>query len=205
MRSFAGEEGVVAIGETGLDYHYERWQQHRIRQKIWFRWLIRLADEKKLPLILHIRNADEDAIKILRRYRGRLHGGVCHCFCSGPEAAKIYTQELGLCLGIGGALLEGRERTRRLQEAVAATPLSFLLLETDGPYVKPARPAQVSRKKWEKARNTSLILPAVAEEIARIKGVDVSLVERVTEENTRRLFGIGEPVRGDERPAPFGG
>ena len=162
IEEYSKREGVIAIGETGLDYHYERREQHRIRQKIWFRWQIGLADKLGLPLILHIRMANEDAIAILRKNKKKLHGGVCHCFNSGPEEAKIYTEELGLHLGIGGALLMKPEYSEPLRRAVAEVPLEYLLLETDGPYVKPERPEDISGKKWSKARNTSLILPAVA-------------------------------------------
>ena len=179
---------MIAIGETGLDYHYERREQHRLKQKIWFRWQIRLADELGLPLILHIRMADEDAIRILRRNKKKLHGGVCHCFCGGADVAHIYTEELGLCLGIGGTLLMKPEYSDPLQKAVAAVPIKYLLLETDGPYVKPGRPEGITGKKWTKARNTSLILPAVASRIAEIKEIAVEDVFRITSENTRRLF-----------------
>ena len=105
--------------------------------------------------------------------------------------AKVYTQELGLCLGIGGSLLMEGERSLALAEAVKETPLSYLLLETDGPYVKPKRPEAIPKKQWEKARNTSLILPAVAGRIAQIKGISEEEVIRVTDENVHRVFGIG--------------
>lgn len=188
VRSFAEMDGVVAIGETGLDYHHKRREQHRIKQKIWFQWQINLADRLGLPLVLHIRQADADAVRILRRNAKKLHGGVCHCFCAGPDFARIYTQELGLCLGIGGKLLLKPERTKLMEQAVKETPIEFLLLETDGPFVKPDRPDSVTGKRWERARNTSLILPAVAGRIAELKGMSVEDVLRITEENTRRVF-----------------
>ena len=78
-----------------------------------------------------------------------------------------------LCLGIGGKLLLKPENSKPLQDAVKATPLKFLLLETDGPFVKPIKPEGVSKNSWIKARNTSLILPAVAQRIALIKDVAV--------------------------------
>lgn len=190
VREFAADEKVIAIGETGLDYHYDRKDQHRLRQKIWFKWQIRLADQLKLPLILHIRMADEDAIRILRRNKDRLHGGVCHCFAGNAAIAKIYTEELGLCLGIGGSLLMKPEISEPLCEAVRETPLKYLLLETDGPYVKPVKPDHIPKKKWEKARNTSMILPAIASKLAEIKGITIEEVMRKTEENTKRVFGI---------------
>ena len=68
--------------------------------------------------------------------------------------------------------------------------LKYLLLETDGPYVKPRKPDDVTGKQWEKARNTSLILPAVAVKIAELKGIPVEDVYRITEENTKRIFRI---------------
>ena len=190
IEEYSKRAGVIAIGETGLDYHYERREQHRIRQKIWFLWQIGLADKLGLPLILHIRMANEDAIAILRKNKKKLHGGVCHCFNSGPEEAKIYTEELGLHLGIGGALLMKPEYSEPLRRAVAEVPLEYLLLETDGPYVKPERPEDISGKKWSKARNTSLILPAVAAKIAEIKGLTREEVMKITEDNARRVFGL---------------
>lgn len=190
VEEYSKSEGVIAIGETGLDYHYERREQHRLKQKIWFRWQIRLADKLGLPLILHIRMADEDTIRILRRNKKKLHGGVCHCFCGGADVARIYTEEFGLCLGIGGTLLMKPEYSEPLKNAVAAVPMEYLLLETDGPYVKPERPEGITGKKWTKARNTSLILPAVASRIAEIKGIAVEDVLGIAEENTRRIFGL---------------
>ena len=179
---------VVAVGELGLDYHYERKKQHRMKQKVWFVWQLLLADKRKLPLILHIRLADNDAVKILRHFKKRIHGGVCHCFNRGSDIAKIYTEELGFMLGIGGSLLQGK--CEELEDAVRNIPLEYLLLETDGPYVKPVIPEGISEKRWRKARNTSLIIPDIAARIADIKGIDVSEVERATTDNAKRLFGI---------------
>lgn len=182
-------EDIVAIGEAGLDYHISRKEQRRIKQKIWFLFQINLADKLGLPLILHIRMADEDAIKILRRNKRKLHGGVCHCFGGGPDVARVYTG-LGFCLGIGGTLLMRDEVSAPLQETVKEIPIEYILLETDGPYVRPAKPQveEISNKKWQKARNTSLILPAVIDRIAELKGISASEVERITSENAKRVF-----------------
>ena len=83
-----------------------------------------------------------------------------------------------------------REHRKELEEALIATPIEYLLLETDGPYVKPERPENVTGKRWTKARNTSLILPAIAERVAEIKGMAVDDVIRITAENTRKVFKI---------------
>lgn len=191
VKMFSQKEGIIAIGETGLDYHYDRKEQHRLKQKIWFCWQIDLADKLGLPLILHIRMADEDAIGILRKNKRKLHGGVCHCFCGGADAAKVYTKELGLSLGIGGTLLMKPEISEPLKQAVIDTPVEYLILETDGPYVKPERQENIAGKKWAKARNTSLILPAVAARIAELKGMTAEEILKITEDNTRRVFKLG--------------
>ena len=97
LRTYAQDPAVIAIGETGLDYHLQRSEQHRFRQMIWFVWQLQLAHRQKLPVILHIRNADRDALRILRLFQNRLHGGVCHCFQGGAALARAYTG-LGLAL-----------------------------------------------------------------------------------------------------------
>lgn len=137
VEEWSKDKNVIAIGELGLDYHHARREQYRLKQKLWFIWQILLADKRNLPVILHIRLADRDAIRILRFFKNKLHGGVCHCFTGDAETARIYTQEFGFLLGIGGYLLQGTETSRALEEAVKETPLEFLVLETDGPYVKP--------------------------------------------------------------------
>lgn len=195
----AEREGVAAIGETGLDFHRRRsrqtgeepglLEQHRLRQLLWFVWQLRLAHKRELPVILHIREAHRCALLVLRLFRNRLHGGVCHCFTGGPELARRYVA-LGLKLGIGASLLQ-EDPDGPLNRAVRETALEHLLLETDGPFVKPPCPG-ISQKQWKKARNTSLILPAVAERIAELKSVSTEEVLRITSANAGSLFGIPE-------------
>ena len=182
-------DDVVAIGETGLDYHY-RWDKRFKRwQKKWFKYQIRLADKRKLPLILHIRDADDDAIEILSRYKKKLHGGVVHCFCGNAETAGKYL-DLGFHLGIGGALLQSEERSAPLKEAVKAAPLERILVETDAPYVLPAKEFFAADIKKKKLRNTPLLLPLVIQEIAKIKGITPEEAEQAVYENTMKLFNL---------------
>ena len=194
LEKWAKHSNVVAIGEAGLDYHFPRNQQHRLRQLMWFIYQIKLADRANLPLVLHIREADKDAIRVLRLFKDRLHGGVCHCFGSGPDIAQIYTEELGFSLGIGGTLLMREEISKSLIQTVIKTPIEHLILETDSPYVKPEKPAEFSGKAWRKARNTSLILPAVTQRIAELKGMSCEDVERITFNNAVRVFDLGRFV-----------
>ena len=186
LDAWAREPGVVAIGELGLDYHIPRKEQHRLYQMHWFIYQLKLARTLELPLILHIREADRDGIRILKHF-GRGLPGVVHCFSGGPDAAQEYLN-LGLHLGIGGAILQDRARTAAIREAVKNAPLERILLETDSPYVLPAL-EEISEKP-KGLRNTSLILPAVADKVAELKGLDRETVLRVTTENTIRLFDL---------------
>ena len=188
LKKMSLDPRVVAIGELGLDFHYDRKDQHRFKQYCWFIWQLSLAHKRQLPLVLHIRMAHNEAISVLRKYKNKLHGGVCHCFKGNAAEAHIYTRELGFMLGIGGSLLQASDHLTELEEAVYATPLEYLLLETDGPYVSPSRPVQIPKSQWRKGNNTSLILPQVASRIAEIKGLTLEEVVETTTRNGIRLF-----------------
>ena len=185
--TYASNE-CVAVGETGLDYHYDRKNQHRLCQKRWFRYQIRLAHKLKKPLILHIRDADDDAIKILKKYRGILNGGVVHCFCGNHEIAKAYVN-LGFHIGIGGALLTDRNE-KTLSEVIRQIPLERIVLETDAPYVLPDIDFLRIEKKKNRIRNTSFTIYSVLAKIAEIKELPVSTAEKTIFDNTVRLFSL---------------
>lgn len=190
LEGYLREGDAVAVGETGLDYHYPRLKQHRLTQKRWFIYQIKLANALELPLILHIRKADRDALKILKKNKSRLHGGVAHCFTGDHQVADEYIS-LGFSLGIGGKILNGDEDAEKLCRAVQLIPLDKILIETDAPYLAPETAgADLQPKKRQKIRNSSLILRAVAEKIALIKGISADDVERITTENGMKLFGI---------------
>ena len=193
LREYASDKNVVAVGETGLDYHYERKEQHRLRQLYWFQYQIDLAARCGLPLVLHIRLAYKDAIRVLRLNHRKLRGGVAHCFCGTKEEA-LQLVGLGFRIGIGGALLQENEKARELQEAVRRIPLESILAETDAPYVLPdVSDLPLSSKVKRKIRNTSLILPEVIGKIAELKGVDRTVVEKAICRNTAETFGLPLP------------
>jgi TatD DNase family protein len=186
LRSLVMEHDIVAIGETGLDYSVLPEELDKECQKMWFVYQIELAHEKGLPLILHIRDAHADALQILRQYRHLLHGGVTHCFGGDYETAMAYI-ELGFAIGIGGRVLNPEETA--LRSAVARVPLSALLVETDAPYIRPdIRHLPVSGKERKKARNTSLILPMVIREIARLRDTTDERIEEATCRNALEIF-----------------
>ncbi len=195
VEKLAGINRIVAIGETGLDYHYPRQKQHRLRQKRWFVWQIKLAHRLELPLVLHIREADRDALRILRRYKKYLHGGIVHCFAGDSHLAEQYV-ELGFVLGIGGKLLGQSAQTNALRDTVANVPLSCLVVETDAPFVLPdLSELACSEKKKRKLCNSSFILPALLREIASIRGEDVQTVEQTVYQNTVRVYGLTKQRR----------
>lgn len=185
--AFAKTPGVIAIGECGLDYHYKREEQHRLKQHIWFLYQLDLAWQLKKPVILHVRDAHEDALRILRWHPARKLGGVIHCFYGSWEIAEQYLK-LGYYFGIGGSLLQQEERAGALWEAVKHIPLDKILVETDAPFILPYCKDVIQPKLLRRAKNTSLILPAVIAKIAELKGTSSSEVEQITMENTERLF-----------------
>ena len=187
LDAFAKTPGVVAIGECGLDYHYKREEQHRLKQHIWFLYQLTLAWRLKLPVILHVRDAHEDALRILRWHPARKLGGVIHCFYGSKEIAEQYLK-LGYHIGIGGSVLQLEERAKDLWEAIPHIPLNRILVETDAPFILPYCKDVIQPKLLRRTRNTSLILPAVINKIAELKDISSNEVEQTTAENTIRLF-----------------
>ena len=167
---------VVAIGEAGLDYSLRPSEFERQVQAALFRLQIELSLQLGLPLVLHVRDAHDDAVAALRKYRGAARG-VVHCFGGGVREANEYL-ELGLVLGIGGRVT--RAECQGLREAVAAVPQESIVLETDAPYILPVG--------FGEDRNDSTTIPLIAREVAALRGVDVEEVARFTTENAERLF-----------------
>lgn len=174
---------IVAVGEIGLDYYWDR-EAHE-RQIEAFKTQIRIAQAHGKPIVIHSREAAADTIAVVTELYGKgspgehmPRKGVMHCYSCSPELAEIYTKKLGFCLGIGGVVTY--KNARKLVETVERIPLKYLLLETDCPYLSPVP----NRGK----RNSSLNLPYVVRKIAEIKGIDEEEVIRATEENARRLF-----------------
>ena len=186
---YAKTPGVIAIGEIGLDYHYKREEQHRLKQYIWFLYQLNLAWKMKLPVILHVRDAHKDVLRILRLHPARELGGVVHCFYGSKEIAKQYL-ELGYHIGIDGSVLQLEERAKDFWEAIPHIPLDRILVETDAPFILPYCRDVIQPKLLRRARNTSLILSAVIQKIAELKGTSLAEVEKATTENAIRLFAL---------------
>ena len=189
LATYANTPGVIAIGEIGLDYHYKREEQHRLKQYIWFIYQLNLAWKLKLPVILHVRDAHDDVLRILKWHPARKLGGVIHCFYGSKEIAEQYLKQ-GYHIGIGGSVLQLEERAKDLWDAIPHIPLDRILVETDAPFILPYCKDVIQPKLLRRARNTSLILPAVIKKIAELKGVSPDEVERATTTNVIRLFNL---------------
>ena len=124
LAEYANTPGVIAIGEIGLDYHYKREEQHRLTQYLWFLYQLNLAWKRKKPVILHVRDAHEDALRILKWHPARKLGGVIHCFYGSKEIAEQYLK-LGYHIGIGGSALQLEERAQDLWGAIPNIPLDL--------------------------------------------------------------------------------
>lgn len=174
-RRMAKHEKVVAIGEIGLDYHYE--DVPRAIQINAFEAQMDLAEAVNLPVIVHMREATEDALAVVGRHPGVT--GVFHCFSGSVETAK-WLVERGWYVGFTGVVTF--KNARRAVEVVEALPLDRILTETDCPYMAP----EPHRGK----RCDSRFIPLIAEKIAQIKGIAAQEVGRITTENAKRLFRI---------------
>jgi len=172
------DPNVVAIGEIGLDYHYDHSPRDVQRKR--FEEQLDLALDLQLPVIIHCREAAEDAFKILSSSgAGEKVGGVMHCFSSGVAEAQKYL-DLGWHIGVGGVVTYKSAPT--LREVVEITPRGRLLLETDCPYLSP----DPNRGQ----RNDSRNLIYIAEKVAEIWGTTKEDVANITTENAKRLFKI---------------
>ena len=167
LSELAESEGVVAIGETGLDNKKKNTLD--IQREV-FSKHIQLAEDKDLPLILHSRKAHEETLD-----RVPDHRGVIHCFTGNLKQAQKYIKK-GYFIGLNGIIFK-----MNLKKVIREVPLDKILLETDCPYLSPPG--------W-RGKNTPLGVFEVAKEVAKIKAIDPGEVEEVTDRNASKVFGI---------------
>ncbi|ROR31953.1 TatD DNase family protein [Mobilisporobacter senegalensis] len=177
LKKMTQEPKIAAIGEIGLDYYWK--EPEPVIQKEWFDRQMSLAKEVKLPIVIHSRDAAKDTIDMMNGAGARDIGGVIHCYSYSLETAKIFLN-MGFYLGIGGVVTFNN--AKKLKEVVDYAPLDRLLLETDCPYLAPVP--------FRGKRNSSLYIPHIASEIAKIKNIDYNEVIRVTMENAKSMYKI---------------
>ena len=178
LRETAEYEKVVAIGEIGLDYYWDKEPKVQEQQRFWFRRQLELAREVNLPVIIHSREAAADTMEIMKNHAQGIPG-VIHCFSYSKEQALEYVK-MGYYIGVGGVVTF--QNARKLKEAVAELPIERIVIETDCPYLAPVP----NRGK----RNSSLNLPYVVNTIAELKGMTPEEVEKITYQNAMELYGI---------------
>ncbi len=174
-RMLCKHQKVKAIGEIGLDYHYEDIPR-QVQQKA-FRAQMELAQQVNLPVIIHEREAHEDGMKIIREFPNVK--GVFHCFSGSAEMARQLV-DMGWYIGFTGVLTF--KNARRAIEAAQAIPLERIVLETDCPYMAP--------EPFRGKRNHPGYLYRMAEKLAEIKGISVEDAKKATFENGKRLYRI---------------
>ena len=174
LKKLCMEEKCVAVGEIGLDYHYD-FSPREIQKTVFEQQLV-LAKELDLPVIIHDREAHEDTMTLLKRYKPK---GVVHCFSGSAEMAKEIIK-LGMYIGLGGAVTF--KNARKPREVAEIVPEDKLLIETDCPYMTPVP----HRGK----RCDSSYIPFTAEVLAEIRGVSAQDILDLTKKNANTLFGL---------------
>ena len=178
LAEMSKDEKVVAIGEIGLQYT-EGMPDKEIQKEVFVRQL-QLANKLRLPIVIHCREAFGDMMQLLKENHDLLeNSGTFHCFSGSLEIANEAIK-LGLYISVGG--VSTFKNATRLQEAIKEIPIDKIILETDCPYLSP--------HPYRSKRNEPQRIATIAENLAMLKGLDKSEVERITSENVRRLFNI---------------
>lgn len=175
---------VIAVGEIGLDYFRNLSPQEK--QVEAFKSQLDLAENHKMPVILHCRDGYNEILDILKEYKTSNWSGVIHCFCASWKIAEEFLK-LGFCVGFTGIVTYYKDESEfngepEIYKVIKNTPIDRMLIETDCPYLSPVP----ERGK----RNEPLFVKYVAEKIAEIRKTDFEKIEKATSENARRLFGI---------------
>lgn len=178
LRALAQSPKAVAIGETGLDYHYDL--SPRGVQREHFARQIELARELDKPVIVHSREAEEETIEIMKAAKAHEAGGTMHCFAGGWETARL-AMDMGFYISVGGTLTF--KNSGALREVIEKVPIERILLETDCPYLAPVP--------LRGKRNEPSYLRYVVDTLAGLKGLSAEDVERITTFNAATLFKLG--------------
>ena len=170
------EKKAVAVGEIGLDYHYDDAAPREVQIRL-LKDQLRLALELDLPVVIHDREAHGDCLETVKAFPGLR--GVFHCYSGSPEMAAELTK-LGWMFSFGGSITY--KNNRKAPEVIASLPADRILLETDCPYLPPVP--------HRGERNDSSMLPYICETLARFRGITPEEAEALTWENGKRLFRI---------------
>jgi len=183
LKEWASKEKVVAIGEIGLDYHYDN-SPREIQREV-FRIQLSLAKEINLPVVIHSREAKKDTLEIVKE--SGINKGVFHCFSGDMDMAEKVIA-MGFHISIAGPVTF--KNAMKLVEIAKYIPDDYLLLETDAPYLTP--------EPFRGKRNEPSYLVHIASTIAKLREISMEDLARITTLNARRLFGVGQMLGAGE-------
>ena len=172
LEKHINDDKIVAIGEIGLDYHYDNTDKNK--EKIVFKKQLDIAKKHNKPVIIHSRDASADTLNILKEYNLK---GSLHCFSGSLEMAREFIK-IGFFIGVGGVVTY--KNAKNIVDVIKNIDLEYILLETDSPYLTP--------EPYRGKKNDSSYIPLIATKIAEIKGISLSQVEKTTNLNASRLF-----------------
>ena len=167
------DEKIIAVGEIGLDYHYDT---DKDLQKELFKRQLEIAYKYNKPVIIHSRDCIQETYNILKESKVK---GTMHCYSGSKEMALEFIK-IGFSIGIGG--VSTFKNAKNIVDVIKYIPLEYIILETDSPYLTP--------EPYRGKRNEPMYIPIVAKRVADIKGLDIKEIERTTTDNARRLFDI---------------
>lgn len=167
------DEKIIAVGEIGLDYHYDTDKE---LQKELFKRQLEIAYKYNKPVIIHSRDCIQETYNILKESKVK---GTMHCYSGSKEMALEFIK-IGFSIGIGG--VSTFKNAKNIVDVIKYIPLEYIILETDSPYLTP--------EPYRGKRNEPMYIPIIAKRVADIKGLDIKEIERTTTDNARRLFDI---------------
>ncbi len=167
------DEKIIAVGEIGLDYHYDT---DKKLQKELFKRQLEIAYKYNKPVIIHSRDCIQETYNILKESKVK---GTMHCYSGSKEMALEFIK-IGFLIGIGG--VSTFKNAKNIVDVIKYIPLEYIILETDSPYLTP--------EPYRGKRNEPMYIPIVAKRVADIKGLGIKEIERTTTDNARRLFDI---------------
>lgn len=178
IESLASHEKIVAIGEIGLDYHWDK-SPKDVQETVFIKQ-IELAKRVNLPIVIHNRDAEEDAIRILEENDAKTVGGIMHSFHNGTDEQIDRVLDMGFYVSLAGVITF--KNAKRPKEVAQYVPLNRLVVETDAPYLTP--------HPYRGKRNEPKLVRLVAEELAELRGISIEEVEKATTENAKRIYNI---------------
>ena len=182
VEELVSSPAVVAVGETGLDYHYDL--SPRPQQRDLMARHVEVSGRLDKPLVIHVREAHDDAVAILKETHCQPLKGVIHCFTGDLPQARQYI-ELGLYISFSGIVTF--PKSKEIQEVAAWAPADRILVETDSPYLAPVP--------FRGKRNEPSFVVHTGAFVARLRELEVGELARITSKNTRALFGLPAPER----------